>query len=97
MIFSNRWIVGGALPSLNRRRYLEKALGKKYTKLRVFSAGDCVFHDKFGYGEVLDTLPSVNKQFLYVQFEMDEVRIVQNRRVYKVVNGEVKKPMSKAV
>ena len=40
------------LPSLNRRRYLEKALIKKYTKLRVFST---------------------------------------------VVNGEVKKPMSKAV
>lgn len=46
----DRW--GLTLPSLNRRRYLEKALIKIYTKLRVFSA---------------------------------------------VVNGEVKKPMSKAV
>lgn len=46
----DRWEL--TLPSLNRRRYLEKALIKKYTKLRVFSA---------------------------------------------VVNGEVKKPMSKAV
>ena len=91
----DRW--GLALPSLNRRRYLEKALIKKYTKLRVFSAGDYVFHDKFGYGKVLDTLPAVNKQFLYVQFEQEEARIVQNRKVYKVVNGEVKKPMSKAV
>lgn len=48
-------------------------------------------------GEVLDTLPAVNKQFLYVQFEQGKARIVQNRKVYKVVNGEVKKPMSKAV
>jgi len=91
----DRW--GLALPSLNRRKELEKALVKKYTKLRVFSVGDCVFHDKFGYGEVLDTLPSVNKQFLYVQFKQGEIRIVQNRRVYKVVNDEVKKPISKAV
>ncbi len=91
----DRW--GLSLPSLNRRRYLEKSLVKKYTKLRVFSAGDYVFHDKFGYGKVLDTLPAVNKQFLYVQFEQEEARIVQNRKVYKVVNGEVKKPMSKAV
>ena len=90
-----RW--GLTLPSLNRRRYLEKALIKKYTKLRVFSAEDYVFHDKFGYGKVLDTLPAVNKQFLYVQFEQGKARIVQNRKVYKVVNGEVKKPMSKAV
>lgn len=91
----DRW--GFALPSLKRRRCLEKNLVKKYTKLRVFLAGDDVFHDKFGYGKVLDTLPAVNKQFLYVQFEQEKARIVQNRKVYKVVNGEVKKPMSKAV
>lgn len=89
--------MGLTLPSLNRRRYLEKALIKKYTKLRVLVEGDYVFHDKFGYGKVLDTLPAVNKQFLYMQFEQGETRIVQNRKVYKVVNGEVKKPMSKAV
>ncbi len=87
----DRW--GLVLPSINRRRYLEKGLIKKYTKLRVFSEGDYVFHDKFGHGSVLDTLPSVNKQFLYVQFEQGEPRIVQNRKIYKVVNGRIKKPM----
>ncbi len=86
----DRW--GLRLPSLKRRRYLEKALVRKYTKLRVFSAGDSIFHDRFGFGKVLDTFPAVNKQFLYVQFERGEARIVQNRKVYKVVNGEVKKP-----
>lgn len=91
----DRW--GFTLPSLNRRKLLEKTLIKKYTKLRVFSVGDCVIHDKFGCGKVLDTLPSINKQFLYVEFEQGEFRIVQNRKVYKVVNGGVKKPISKAV
>ena len=37
----DRW--GLALPSLNRRRYLEKALIKKYTKLRVFFGGGLCF------------------------------------------------------
>lgn len=55
---------GLTLPSLNRRRYLEKALIKKYTKLRVFSAEDCAFHEKFGYGEVLDTLPSISSFYM---------------------------------
>ena len=75
----NRW--GLTLPSLKRRKYLEKTLIKKYSKLRVFSAGDYVFHEKFGYGEVLDTFPSINKQLLYVKFEQGENRIVQNRKV----------------
>lgn len=91
----DRW--GLSLPSLQRRRYLEKALIKKYTRLRVFSDGDSVVHSAFGFGMVLDTLPCVNKQYLFVEFEKGETRIVQNRYVYKVVNGEIKKPVSKSM
>jgi len=90
-----RW--GLSLPSLNRRKYLEKALIKKYTKLRIFSIGDYVIHSTFGYGRVLDTLPCANKQYLYAQFEHVGTRIVQNRYVYKVINGEIKRPVSKSV
>lgn len=90
----DRW--GCQLPSTNRRKYLEKKLVKKYTKLRVFSAHDRVIHSKFGQGEVIDTMPCENKQMLYVKFYNSEYCIVQNRQVYKVVNGEVKKPASKA-
>lgn len=90
----NRW--GLQLPSMSRRRYLEKELIKKYTKVRVFAVNDCVIHNKYGRGTVVDTLPSVNKQLLYVEFENSECRVVQNRQIYKVVNGEVKKPASKA-
>jgi hypothetical protein len=91
----DRW--GLNLPSIKRRKRLEKSLIRKYTKLRVFKAGDSVFHDKLGYGKVLDTFPSDKKQLLYVEFEQGDVRIVQNRKVYKVINGDVKRPVSKAV
>ena len=90
----NRW--GHQLPSISRRRYLEKELIKKYTKVRVFSVNDNVFHNRYGRGTVVDTFPYINKQLLYVKFEDSDHRIVQNRQVYKVVNGEVKKPASKA-
>ena len=90
----NRW--GCHLPSLTERRYLEKKLIKKYTKLRVFSTNDRIMHSKFGQGTVLDTLPFSNKQLLYVSFDLGDSRIVQNRHVYKLVNGQIKKPTSKA-
>ena len=90
----NRW--GTHLPSIRRRRYLEKELIKKYTKLRVFKNEDRVIHEKYGQGTVIDTLPSVNKQFLYVEFDNGVTQIVQNRKVYKLVNGKVKKPVSRA-
>ena len=89
-----RW--GLQLPSMSRRMYLEKELIKKYTKVRVFSVNDGVLHNKYGRGTVVDTLPCINKQLLYVEFEDKERRVVQNRQVYKVINGEVKKPASKA-
>lgn len=89
-----RW--GLQLPSMSRRMYLEKELIKKYTKVRVFSVNDDVLHNKYGRGTVVDTLPCINKQLLYVEFEDKERRVVQNRQVYKVINGEVKKPASKA-
>lgn len=90
----NRW--GLQLPSMNRRKYLEKELIKKYSKVRVFSVHDSVIHNKYGRGVVLDTFPSINKQLLYVKFKSGACRIVQNRQVYKVVNGEIKKPVPKA-
>lgn len=89
-----RW--GCRLPSINRRKYLEKELIKKYTKARVFAVNNRVIHSKFGMGTVLDTLPFENKQLLYVAFDDGEPHIVQNRHVYKMVNGQVKKPTSKA-
>jgi len=89
-----RW--GNELPSVAKRRSMERELIKKYSKLRVFAVNDDVVHEKFGRGKVLDTMPATNKQFLYVQFENGDSRIVQNRQVYKLVNGQVKKPMSKA-
>ena len=79
-----------------KRRSLERELIKKYSKLRVFTVNDNVVHEKYGRGKVLDTMPATNKQFLYVQFENGDSRVVQNRQVYKLVNGQVKKPMSKA-
>lgn len=89
-----RW--GCNLPSLHRRRFLEKKLFGKYTRARVFSAGDMVIHNYYGQGVVLDTLPMENKQMLYVRFDDGTCRIVQNRQVYKIVNGQVKKPATKA-
>ena len=74
---------------------MEKELVKKYSKVRVFAVNDRVVHNKFGHGVVLDTMPMTNKQLLYVKFESCEPRIVQNRQVYKMVNGQVKKPTAK--
>lgn len=89
----DRW--GLHIPSVIRRRQLEKELVKKYTKNRVFSVDDRVVHNKYGQGTVLDTFPLVNKQLLYISFDRCDPRIVQNRQVYKLVNGEIKKPISK--
>lgn len=89
-----RW--GNDLPSLRTRKYYEKELVKKYSRVRVFSVNDRVNHNKFGQGLVLDTMPDINKQRLLVKFDSGEIRFVQNRQVYKVVNGHVKKPVSKA-
>lgn len=89
-----RW--GNNLPSLRMRKYFEKELIKKYMRIRVFSVDDCVEHGKFGRGVVLDTMPDINKQRLLVRFDNGESRFVQNRQVYKIVNGHVKKPVSKA-
>lgn len=89
-----RW--GCDLPSLYRRRRLEKKLIGKYTRVRVFSASDTVIHNYYGQGVVLDTLPMENKQMLYVRFDDGTRRIVQNRQVYKIVNGQVKKSATKA-
>ena len=74
---------------------MEKALVKKYTKARIFTVNDRIVHNKFGCGVVLDTMPMVNKQLLYVKFDDCEPRIVQNRQVYKMINGQVKKPTAK--
>lgn len=90
----NRW--GTDLPSLYRRKWMGKKLIKKYTKLRVFAVRDTVIHDFCGRGVVLDTMPEENKQMLYVLFDNGNQRIVQNRQVYKIVNGQVKKPLAKA-
>lgn len=90
----SRW--GRELPSIRMRRSMEYDLVKKYTKVRVFSVNDRVVHERFGRGIVVDTMPAANKQFLYVAFYNHEMRIVQNRRVYKVINGKVVKPLSKA-
>lgn len=90
----NRW--GLQLPSIKRRNYLEKALIKKFTKLRVFSVDDQIVHGRFGKGVVVDTMPYGNKQMLYVMFEDNIPRFVQNRQVYKVINGQIKKPRFKA-
>lgn len=90
----DRW--GYKLPSISRRRNLEKELIKKYTKNRVFSNNERVIHSKFGEGTVMDTMPCENKQLLYVRFDVGEARVVQNRQVYKVINGSIKKPVSKA-
>lgn len=89
----DRW--GLHIPSVIRRRPSEKELVKKYTKNRVFSVDDRVVHNKYGQGTVLDTFPLVNKQLLYISFDKCDLRIVQNRQVYKLVNGEIKKPISK--
>lgn len=89
-----RW--GCELPSISTRKYLEKELVKKYTKVRVFAVNDQIIHEKFGTGTVLDTMPAANKQFLYVQFKNGESRIVQNRQVYKLINGQVRKPVCNA-
>jgi len=89
----NRW--GLELPSLSRRRYLEKELTKKYSRIRVFRVHDRLIHQKFGKGTVLDTLPSEKKQLLYTEFDDGEFRIVQNRQVYKLVDEKVKKPAPK--
>lgn len=89
----DRW--GHQLPSLIRRRYLEKKLLKKYTKARIFSINDRVIHNSFGYGTVVDTMPTEKKQLIYVDFDSGESHIVQNRNVHKMINGEVKRPVSK--
>lgn len=89
----DRW--GMHLPSITMRKSMEKALVKKYTKVRVFTVNDRIVHNKFGCGVVLDTMPMTNKQLLYVQFNDCEPRIVQNRQVYKMVNGQIKKPIAK--
>lgn len=89
----DRWRM--QLPSITMRRYMEKALVKKYTKVRIFAMNDRIVHDKFGYGVVLDTMPMTNKQVLYVKFDDCEPRIVQNRQVYKMINGQVKKTTAK--
>ncbi len=89
-----RW--GIYLPSIKKRRHLEKELIKKYTKARVFKNSDMVIHEKYGRGTVLDTFPCENKQLLFVEFENGATQIVQNRRVYKLIDGKVKKPDSKA-
>ena len=86
---------GNDLPSLRTRKYYEKELVKKCSRVRVFSVNDRVNHNKFGQGLVLDTMPDINKQRLLVKFDSGEIRFVQNRQVYKVVNGHVKKPVSK--
>ena len=88
-----RW--GNNLPSLKQRKYFEKELIKKYTKVRVFSVNDRVTHNKYGEGRVLDTMPDVHKQRLFVLFDSGETRIVQNRQVYKIVNGKTMKPVGK--
>lgn len=90
----DRW--GLQLPSLNRRKYLEKQLIKKFTKVRVFSVHDHVVHSRYGEGMVIDTMPAGNKQLLYVKFNVGEPRVVQNRQVYKIINGQIKKPNPKA-
>lgn len=77
-----RW--GTDLPSKKRRLSLEKKLIKKYTKKRVFRVGDRLSHEKFGRGVVLDTMPTENKQLLFVEFDSSEKRIIQNRRVTKL-------------
>lgn len=74
---------------------MEKALVKKYMKVRIFAVDDRIVHNKFGCGVVLDTMPTTNKQLLYVKFDGCEPRIVQNRQVYKIINGQVKKPTAK--
>ena len=81
---------------VNADKYYKKELVKKYSRVRVFSVNDRVNHSKFGQGLVLDTMPDINKQRLLVKFDSGEIRVVQNRQVYKVVNGHVKKPVSKA-
>lgn len=89
-----RW--GKDLPSLATRERYERELIRKYSKVRVFAVNDRVHHSKFGQGLVLDTMPDLNKQRLFVRFDNGETRFVQNRQVYKVVNGQIKKPRSKA-
>jgi hypothetical protein len=90
----DRW--GLELPSLSRRRYLEKELTKKYSRVRVFHVHDRLIHQKYGKGTVQDTMPSEKKQLLYTEFDNGEFRIVQNRQVYKLVDEKVKKPVPKA-
>lgn len=75
-----------------RREALTKKLVKKYGKTRVFKIGDKVIHNKRGYGVVLDVRPEENKQRVYVHFDNDEKVIVQNRQLFKVVNGKIIKP-----
>lgn len=75
-----------------RREALTKKLVKKYGKTRVFKIGDKVIHNKRGYGVVLDVRLEENKQRVYVHFDNDEKVIVQNRQLFKVVNGKIIKP-----
>ncbi len=79
----DRW--GLNLPSMRKRSYMEKRLIKKFTKKGLFKVNDVIMHDTYGRGIVLDTMPDMNKQFLFVRFGDDETRIVQNRRVSRAI------------
>ena len=79
------------IPSVSEKHALEKKLVTKFSKARVFYLGETVSHKTFGEGLVIDTFPTHTKQLLCVRFA-DAERIVQNRDVYKVVCGEIRKP-----
>lgn len=79
------------LPSWQREALTQK-LVKKYGKTRVFKIGDEVTHSKRGHGIVLDVRPEENKQRVYVHFDNGEKLIVQNRQLFKIVNGKIIKP-----
>lgn len=85
-----RWGVG--FQSVKYEKYMRKQLEKKYGRARVFRVNDKLVHEKYGHGIVLDERVGDKKQMLYVEFENGEIRFVQNRHVYKIINGQIMKP-----